>query len=104
MASVIGAWINVGFLYIVLLRRDYYRATWPLIGRIARQLIAAGAMGAALYFAQGLLADYYAAGLFRRLFALVALVGAAMIVYFSAAFALGAIDRERVAKLTRKTA
>lgn len=103
LASVIGAWLNVGYLYAVLALRDYYRIPLPLIGRLARQVLAAAAMGAALYYARGLLSGFYAAGLFERLFALIALVGAAMVVYFAAAFALGAIDRERVAKLSRKS-
>ncbi|QUL37731.1 murein biosynthesis integral membrane protein MurJ [Erythrobacter sp. JK5] len=104
MASVIGAWLNVGYLYVVLVSRDYYRMPLPLFGRIARQLVAAAAMGAALYYTRGLLTEFYSAGLFERLFALIALVGAAMIVYFAAAFLLGAVDRERIARLTRKTA
>ena len=104
MASVIGAWINVGFLYLVMLRRDLYRVPGALVLRIARQLLAAAAMGLALWFARDLLTDYFAAGLFARLFALMALVGAAAIVYFGVAFAVGAIDRQRISTLTTKKA
>ena len=59
-------------------------------------------MGAALWFARDLLAGYYAAGLFARLFALGVLVASAAIVYFGVAFAIGALDRERLALLRRK--
>ncbi|MEL6878685.1 MAG: lipid II flippase MurJ, partial [Pseudomonadota bacterium] len=103
-ASALGAWINVTILYVVLVIRGHYRASWQLFGRIARQLIAATAMGAALYYARDMLTDYYAAGIFERLFALAVLVGAAAIVYFTLAFLLGAIDRTRITKLTRKSA
>lgn len=104
MASVIGAWINVGFLYLVMLRRDHYRVPGALVLRIARQLLAAAAMGLALWFARDLLSDYFAAGLFARIFALMVLIGAAALVYFGVALAVGAIDRQRIATLTTKKA
>lgn len=103
-ASVVGAWINVGFLYAVLLRRGHYRMPGSLILRIARQLLAAAAMGIALWYARELLTGWYAAGLFARLFALVVLVLCAAIVYFGVAFAVGGIDRQRIAALTKKKA
>ncbi|SMQ69538.1 putative peptidoglycan lipid II flippase [Altererythrobacter xiamenensis] len=103
-ASVIGAWINVAFLYAVLVKRDYYRIPLALVGRVLRQLIAAAAMGLTLWYARDLLTDYFAAGLFARLFALASLVAASAIVYFSVAFAVGAIDRQRIATLTKKKA
>ncbi|WP_298469633.1 murein biosynthesis integral membrane protein MurJ [uncultured Erythrobacter sp.] len=101
-ASVIGAWINVTFLLIVLAQRGFYRIPAALVLRIARQALAAAAMGAALFYTRDLLTDWFAAGLFARLGALLALVAAAAIVYFSVAFAVGAIDRQRIATLTRK--
>ena len=104
LASVIGAWINVGFLYFVLLKRGYYLVPLGLVGRIARQLIAAAAMGAALWFASDLLTDWYSAGLFARLAALLVLVLCSGIVYFGVAFAVGAIDRQRLVALTKKKA
>lgn len=103
-ASVIGAWINTGFLYVVLWRRGYYQLPAALVLRIARQLIAATAMGAALWFARDLLTGYFAAGLLERLFALAVLVGCAALVYFGVAFAVGAIDRQRIVTLTKKKA
>ena len=104
IASVIGAWLNVSILYVVLVARNHYRATWPLVGRILRQLLAAAAMGLALYYTRDLLTPYYSAGLFERLFALAVLVGCAGVVYFGVAFLVGAIDRSRIAKLTKKEA
>ena len=101
-ASVVGAWINVAYLYAVLVKRDYYHAPFALIGRIARQLIAAAAMGAALWFARDMLTGWYSAGLFARAGALLALVICSAIVYFGVAFAIGAIDRQRIVSLTKK--
>ncbi|MEL7730400.1 murein biosynthesis integral membrane protein MurJ [Citromicrobium bathyomarinum] len=101
-ASVIGAWINVAYLYAVLVRRDYYTIPLKLVGRIARQLVAAAAMGAALWFARDLLTGWYDAGLFARAGALIALVICAGAVYFGVAFAIGAIDKQRIVTLTRK--
>ncbi len=103
-ASVIGAWINVTYLYAVLVRRDYYSIPLKLVGRIARQLVAAAAMGVALWFARDLLTGWYDAGLFERAGALVALVICAGAVYFAVAFAIGAIDKQRIRTLTRKSA
>jgi putative peptidoglycan lipid II flippase len=101
-ASAVGAWLNVGYLYAVLVARGYYRVPATLLLRIGRQLVAAAAMGVALWFARDLLTGYYAAGVFARLFALAALVGCAGIVYFGVAYAIGAVDRERIARLTKR--
>ncbi|MCK0127266.1 murein biosynthesis integral membrane protein MurJ [Erythrobacter sp. F6033] len=103
-ASVIGAWINVTFLLVVLAQRNFYRVPGALILRIARQIVAAAAMGLALFYTRDLLTSWFSAGLFERLGALLALVSAAAIVYFGVAFAVGAIDRERIAPLTKKKA
>ena len=103
-ASVIGAWINVAYLYAILVKRGYYSIPLALVGRIARQLIAAAAMGAALWFARDLLTGWFSAGLFARLGALLVLVGCSAVVYFGVAFAVGAIDRQRLAVLTKKKA
>ncbi|MHA6332748.1 murein biosynthesis integral membrane protein MurJ [Qipengyuania sp. CAU 1752] len=103
-ASVIGAWINVGYLYAVMRMRGHYRLPLALLGRISRQLLAAAAMGAALFYARDLLSAFYSAGLFERLFALLVLVACAGIVYFGIAWAIGAVDRQRIASFTKKRA
>ena len=101
-ASVVGAWINVGFLLIVLASRGHYRIPGVLLLRIAKQAIAAAAMGAVLYYANSYLTGWYSAGILARLVALGVLVGSAVIVYFGLAFVFGAIDKQRIATLTRK--
>ena len=101
-ASVVGAWINVVYLYSVLVKRGYYTIPLALVGRLARQFVAAAAMGAALWFARDLLTGWYSAGLFERAAALVVLVACSALVYFGVAFLVGAIDRQRIAALTKK--
>jgi putative peptidoglycan lipid II flippase len=101
-ASAIGAWLNAGVLYAVLAARGHYRAPGSLLLRIARQVVAAAAMGAALWFARDLLTGYYAAGILARLFALIVLVACAATAYFGVAYAIGAVDRGRIAQLTKR--
>ncbi|KPP94331.1 murein biosynthesis integral membrane protein MurJ [Erythrobacter sp. HL-111] len=103
-ASVIGAWINVAFLLAVLARRGHYTVPPSLIARIARQVFAAAVMGAALWLARDALAGVFDDGLLVGFLAVGALVAAAALVYFGIAFATGAIDRARIATLTRKRA
>lgn len=101
-ASVVGAWLNCAILYAVLRARGHYALDWPLLGRLARQLVAAAAMGGSLYLARDYLTDFYAAGLLARLMALGVLVACSVVVYFSVAFAIGAVSRDRLAAFTRK--
>jgi putative peptidoglycan lipid II flippase len=101
-ASVVGAWINVAFLLVVLAVRGFYTVPGGLILRIAKQALAAAAMGAALFYARDMLTGWFAAGVLARLGALLVLVGAACSVYFGLAFLFGAIDRTRITALTKK--
>ena len=94
--------IGATFLLVVLAMRGHYRMPTALLFRLVRQVIAAAAMGAALFYTSDLLTEWYSAGLFERLGALAALVSAAAIVYFGIAFAVGAIDRTRIAAFTKK--
>ena len=86
----------------MLALRGHYTVPGVLVLRIARQGLAAGAMGATLFYTSAMLTPWYSAGLLARLGALLALVGAAAIVYFGVAFAVGAIDRQRIAALTKR--
>ena len=101
-ASAIGAWLNCFILYAILVKRDHYRASGALLGRLARQIVAAAAMAAALWFARDALAGYYAGGLFERSIALAALTAVGALVYFGVAIAIGAVDRERLAMFGRR--
>jgi putative peptidoglycan lipid II flippase len=48
----IGSWANFTLLFVILYARGQFRMPAWLVGRVARQLIAALAMGAALWFLQ----------------------------------------------------
>ncbi len=101
-ASAIGAWLNAAILFAVLRIRGYYHLDLSLVGRLARQLVAAGAMGAALYFSRGLLAQVYSMNLVVQFLALGLLVAMAILVYFGVAFVIGAVSRDRIAIFMKK--
>ena len=101
-ASAIGAWLNCAVLYGVMRARGYYRLDWPLVGRLARQLVAAAVMGAALWYTRGLLTPLFDASVPEQIAALAILVLCSIAVYFGVAFALGAVSRQRVAMFMQK--
>jgi putative peptidoglycan lipid II flippase len=101
-ASAIGAWLNCFILYFILVRRDHYRAGADLLLRLARLLLAATAMAAALWFASRAMTGYYAGGILERAFALAALAAVGSLTYFGTAFAVGAVDRERLRRFWKR--
>lgn len=104
VSSAIGAWLNVIMLYAILHRRQHYRAPLGLLGRVARQILAAAAMGTALFFLRDALTGFYGAGLIKRIAALGALAGVGAAIYFTVAFLVGAIDRATIRKLAMRKA
>ena len=104
LAGSIGAWTNVALLYFLLARHDRFHMTGRVMGRIARIVLAALLMGGALWFAMPYGAEYYAGGVLERIGAIAALVGLGAAVYFLLALLLGVIDRETIARLTRREA
>lgn len=103
-ASAIGAWMNAFMLYAILHSRGHYRAPARLPLALAKQAAAAVAMGFALFYLRDWLSGFYGAGFAARIAALAAIGLAGAVIYFAVAFLLGAIDRERLTKLTRKSA
>ena len=99
-----GAWINVGVLYAVLVRRGHYAVPARVLARLARQAVAAAIMGTGLTFLREPLAAYYAGGIVERVGALLALGAAGAALYFGVAFLTGAIKRDTIARLTRNPA
>jgi len=102
LVTASGAWINMILLFIILAARGHFRLPGWLVGRIARQLLAAAAMAAVLYFLQQPLAGYFAASAGRRIVAVGALVAAGGIVYFGIAWVSGGIDRDDFRTLFRR--
>ncbi|MGE0178456.1 MAG: murein biosynthesis integral membrane protein MurJ [Sphingomonas sp.] len=97
-----GAWLNMTLLFLILRMRGHFRMPGWLLSRIARQLIAAAAMAAVLYYLQQPLAEFFAASAGRRIVAVGALVGAGAIVYFGIAWITHGIDREDFLTLFRR--
>ena len=94
-----SAWINFALLFGILYRRGHFRMPGWLVGRVATQLIAAVAMGGALFAIKLALADLFFGSVGERIVGLGALVGTGAVVYFTVAWVIGGIDREAVAIL-----
>jgi putative peptidoglycan lipid II flippase len=99
-----GAWINFLVLLGILYVRGQFRMPGWLVRRVARQLVSALAMAAALYGLREVLAGYFFGGLLERAFGLGTLVGVGGLVYFGVAFLIGGVDREAIGQLRRKRA
>lgn len=97
-----GAWINFLALFGLLYWRGHFRLPAWLVSRIVRQLAAALAMAAALYFLRDLLGDFFLGSVIERAAGLLALVGSGALVYFGIAFLIGGVDREALATLRRR--
>jgi len=74
-----------------------------LMSRVARQLVAAAVMGAALYFLQRMLGDAFTGGFGERVIGLAIIVGTGAILYFGIAWVIGGIDRDDIKTLFRRS-
>ena len=101
-ATAASASLNCLLLYAMLHRRGWFRFTWKLAGKIARQLIATAAMGALLWWLTPQLTAHYSGPWFGRVWSLSLIVFSGMAVFFATAFAVGAIDKSVLAQLRRK--
>jgi putative peptidoglycan lipid II flippase len=97
-----SAWINFALLFGILYRRGHFRMPAWLVSRVARQLMSAAAMGAALFAVNRALGDMYFGNTIEKILSLGALVGTGGLVYFAVAWAIGGIDREAILILLRK--
>lgn len=101
-AIAICSWLNCVILYVILHRRGHFRIEGWLASRIARQLIAAVAMGAALFAIRTVLSDWFEGSVGHRLAGVIAIVGGGMAVYFPLVWILGGTDREELKSLVRR--
>ncbi len=101
-ATACSASLNCLLLYTILYRRGWFRFTLPLGLRIARQLVATAAMAAALWWVLPLMAERYHGAVFERVWSLSVLVGLGLAVFFTVAFAIGAVDRQMLGLLRRR--
>src|SRR5690606_22678411 len=89
-------------LYAILHRKGLFRLTGQVAGRIARIILAAAAMAAALYYAIPLAGDAFIGGVFERIAALGALVPTGAIIFFGCAVLFGVVNRDAVGQLRRR--
>jgi putative peptidoglycan lipid II flippase len=94
-----SAWLNFFLLLGFLLVRGHFRLPGWLVGRLLRQLFAALAMAAALYFLREALDDWFFGSVTRRFLGLAALVGTGGAVYFSLAWVIGGMDKQAIRDL-----
>ena len=97
-----AAWLNVLGLYALLAARGHFRVEGWLAARLAKQLAAALAMGATIWFVGGFLEAYFAGSVGQRLIATMALIGAGSIVYFALAWMTGGMDKDDLLVLLRR--
>ena len=102
LSTAIGAWANALLLAGLLQARGHFRLPGWLVSRLARQLLAGAAMGAALWLVQEALGDRFAGSAGDRLIGLAALVGTGGLVYFAVAWIIGGINRDDILILLRK--
>jgi putative peptidoglycan lipid II flippase len=101
-AVAISSWLNCTILYVLLHRRGHFRVEAWLASRLIRQLIAAAGMVAALIGVRMALSGWFLGSVGHRLVAVIAIVGAGLMVYFPLVWVLGGTDREELKALLRR--
>jgi putative peptidoglycan lipid II flippase len=101
-ATAASASLNCLLLYIILHQRGWFHFTPKLVSRVARQLIATGAMTAVLWYLTPLMQDRYAGNIIDKIWSLTALVAAGGAVFFATAFLVGALDKDLIGQLRRR--
>ncbi len=101
-STAFAAWLNAMALYSVLHARGDFRLTGKVAFRISRQLVAALAMGAALWAVQYGLTPILPDSSIGRLAMVVAVVVTGPLVYFGLGWMIGAINRDDVKLLLRR--
>lgn len=97
-----AAWLNALALYFVLARRGHFHFERWLVLRLAKQLLAASAMGGAIILVQSRFGGFFAGSAGERLVATGALVASGAIAYFAIAWTIGAMDKEDLLILLRR--
>ena len=104
LATALSSTANVWLLYATLSKRGFFIADAQLKRRIPRLALAALLMGVAIVGVDHLLDPWLSGRIFERYMALVALVGAGVVVYGVACFLTGAFVLEDVRILMRRRA
>src|SRR5690606_27618212 len=103
-AGAIAAWCNCGLLYAVLALRGFYHLTLLVISRLARIALAAGLMGASLWYALPYGTEWYSGSAIERAGSVGALVAFGGVVFLAAAAILGVLDKRTIGQLRRRPA
>ena len=99
-ATVMAGWVTLTLMLWRMARRDIYHLSWPLLRRVAAQVLAAGLMGWALYQGMGLMPPDILSGSVSGLAAWLAVfIAAGALVYGLAAVALGGLRRADIGLL-----
>ncbi len=101
-ATAIAAWVTCGILAWKLRRRGLLRIDARLAARLPRQLLAAVAMGLALWGGAQLIAGWLEGPSLGRFLGLGLLVLLGGVVYFGGAWLLGAVKRGDLGQLRRR--
>ena len=100
LATVMAGWVTLTLMLWRMARRDIYHLSWPLLRRVAAQVLAAGLMGWALYQGMGLMPPDILSGSVSGLAAWLAVfIAAGALVYGLAAVALGGLRRADIGLL-----
>lgn len=100
--TALTAWMNALTLYFLLHARGHFRIETWLASRLLRQIIAAAAMAAALYFTREALEGFFSGSSLERAASLGALCAVGGIVYLAVAWTIGAMNRDDILILLRK--
>jgi putative peptidoglycan lipid II flippase len=102
MSTALSAWINALVLYALLHARGHYALKGDVAFRVGRQLIAAAAMGALLWFLTGALEGWMAQSRVFKIVGLGAMMAAGGTAYFALGWVIGAINKDDVLILLRR--
>jgi putative peptidoglycan lipid II flippase len=104
LATALAALVNVALLYRTLRQRGHFAADDRLKRRIPRLILAALAMGGALYALDWLIDPYTTGSIVVRILGLGALVAGGALVYVVASFVTGAYRPADLRALRRRSA
>ena len=90
IGTAVAAWVNVAGLWVILARARHFTVDRRLAARLPRIALASAAMGAFLWWAQGMLPDFGALGVALDMLALLAVSAAGALVFAVAATGLRA--------------
>ena len=102
LSTAVSAWINCIVLYVILHKRGHYALRGAVAFRVGRQLIAAIAMGATLWFLSNLLSGFMTQSKLFKVIGLGAMMAAGGTVYFGLGWVIGAINKDDVMVLLRR--